>query len=85
MTSFVSRSASVPATDHPTPAGDSSHSTLALSVHGCGFEMMKSSPSLTARGPFSYMKASIEEHPGPPLNQMTTGSVSGLSYDSAKT
>jgi hypothetical protein len=31
------------------------------------------------------MKASMEEQPGPPLNQTMTGSVVGALYDSTKT
>ena len=37
---------------------------------------------LPLQGPFSVRRASCEEHPGPPVSQITRGSVEGLDLDS---
>jgi len=49
--------------------------------HEYGFSVQVFLTLSTKNGPFSYAKASIEEHPGPPLNQKTTGSLTGSFSD----
>jgi len=36
----------------------------------------------TTKGPFSAKRPVREEHPGPPLSQITRGSVEGLDLES---
>ena len=39
---------------------------------------------ITLKGPFSDNMATIELHPGPPVNHTATGSLIGSFWDSAK-
>lgn len=52
-----------------------------LLFHEYGFES-KVKSSCTENGPFSAKRPVKEEHPGPPLSQMTRGSVDGFERES---
>ena len=78
-------SAHVPPTLNPTPAGDSIYKTLAFLFHDWSFGYIPTVVlSSNLNGPFSEINPNKLEHPGPPLNQTTTGSVAGLAKLSTK-
>lgn len=61
---------------NPTPGGDSMYSILAYLFHENWLLFWKESlRPFIKNGPFSYNNPISEEHPGPPLNQITNGSV----------
>ena len=57
--------------------------TLALFVQENSFKVVPFPSLLTKQGPFSINKAIWDEQPGPPVNQITNGSLEGSDRDSS--
>lgn len=68
--------------EKPTPAGWSIHTTFALLDQLYGFCTVDRPSSATLQGPFSASNASMDEQPGPPVSQTTSGSFLGSLRDS---
>jgi hypothetical protein len=64
--------------EYPTATGCSKYTIVIFLLHEYGLEVHVLAMLSTKNGPFSYANASNDEHPGPPVNQNTTGSVSTL-------
>lgn len=72
----------MPPSEKPVPAGWSTQITLALLFQECGLGFNVFPSSSTPHGPFSDNSAIIDEHPGPPVSQSTSGAFAGSFLDS---
>lgn len=70
---------------NPTPRGLSNYSTLLDVFHEYGFISAVYEPSGNTTGPCSWNRASIDEQPGPPVNQIKRGSSEGFCWLSKNT